>query len=309
MPWTALRTRTSQRCWTRGSATSATTSLSTVSHRWVKNNKLNKNKVDPTTKWTNRPIIGMVSVWLPNEFWLIGPAIIVYSGEPFALPEGQEDLHLHTLPRPDDLQGAVGDQGCGDPDDQGAFTFTLILKSVIISHGRWLFAYLPISNQNQIEGKRRFWITEPNILAQQRGLGSDLLSSTTWSFQGEEGDQRCRRNIKSIVVAGPEGGFCGPWGELETDLRCSWAGGKSHNIINKNKNNQKFVPFERLTSCQLKDSLPLHEPWHSDLPNFLRLVIIIRPPYYQNNDTIFFKRQLLQNPNFKWEEVFTSRSW
>ena len=64
-----------------------------------------------------------------------GPAIIVYSGEPFALPEGQEDLHLHPLPRPDDLQAAVGDQGCGDPDDQGAFTFTLILKSVIISHG------------------------------------------------------------------------------------------------------------------------------------------------------------------------------
>ena len=57
--------------------------------------------------------------------------------------------------------------------------------------------------------------------------------------------------------------------------------------MNKNKNNQKFVPFERLTSCQLKDSLPLHEPWHSDLPNFLRLVIIIRPPYYQNNDSIF----------------------
>ena len=142
MPWTALRTRTSQRCWTRGSATSATTSLSTVSHRLVKNNKLNKNKVDPTTKWTNRPIIGLVSVQLPNslEFRLIGRpigplSIYCYSGEPFALPEGQEDLHLHPLPRPDDLQAAVGDQGCGDPDDQGAFTFTLILKSVIISHG------------------------------------------------------------------------------------------------------------------------------------------------------------------------------
>ena len=274
MPWTALRTRTSQRCWTRGSATSVTTSLSTVSHRLVKNIGLNKNKVDPTTKWTNRPIIGLVSVWLPNELWLIGPAIIVYSGEPFALPEGQEDLHLHPLPRPDDLQAAVGDQGCGDPDDQGAFT--LILRSVLFH----------VTNQNQIEGKRRFWVTKPNILAQQRGLGSDLLSSTTWSFQGEAGEQRCRLNIKTVFVAGPEGGFCGARGELETDLRCSWAGGKSHNIINKNKNNQKFVPFERLTSCQLKDSLPLHEPWHSDLPNFLRLVIIIRPPCYQNHDTI-----------------------
>ena len=185
MPWTALRTRTSQRCWTRGSATSVTTSLSTVSHRLVKNNKFNKNKVDLTTKCTNRPIIGLVSVWLPNEFWLLGSANIVYSGEPFALPEGQEDLHLHPLPRPDDLQAAVGDQGCGDPDDQGAFTFTLILKSVIILHGRWLLTTsisLPISNQNQIQGKRRFWVTKPNILAQQRGLGSDLLSSTTWSF-------------------------------------------------------------------------------------------------------------------------------
>ena len=167
MPWTALRTRTSQRCWTRGSATSVTTSLSTVSHRLVKNIGLNKNKVDPTTKWTNRPIIGLVSVWLPNELWLIGPAIIVYSGEPFALPEGQEDLHLHTLPRPNDLQAAVGDQGRGDPDDQGAFT--LILRSVLFH----------VTNQNQIEGKRRFWVTKPNILAQQRGLGSDLLSSTT----------------------------------------------------------------------------------------------------------------------------------
>ena len=120
-----------------------TTSLSTVSHRLVKNIGLNKNKVDPTTKWTNRPIIGLVSVQLPNslEFRLIGRpigplSIYCYSGEPFALPEGQEDLHLHPLPRPDDLQAAVGDQGCGDPDDQGAFTFTLILKSVIISHGR-----------------------------------------------------------------------------------------------------------------------------------------------------------------------------
>ena len=119
-----------------------TTSLSTVSHRLVKNIGLNKNKVDPTTKWTNRPIIGLVSVQLPNslEFRLIGRpigplSIYCYSGEPFALPEGQEDLHLHPLPRPDDLQAAVGDQGCGDPDDQGAFTFTLILKSVIISHG------------------------------------------------------------------------------------------------------------------------------------------------------------------------------
>ena len=144
-------------------------------------------------------------------------------------------------------------------------------------------AYLPVSNQNQIEGKRRFWVTEPNILAEQRGLGSDLLSSTTWSFQGEKDVA----SIEKTCVAGSQGGFCGPWGELETDLRCSWAGGKSHNIINKNKNNQKFVPFERLTSCQLKDSLPLHEPWHSDLPNFLRLVIIIHPPCYQNNDTIF----------------------
>ena len=143
MLWTALRTRTSQRCWTRGSATSATTSLSTVSHRLAKKNKLNKNKVDPTTNWKNRSIIGLVSVWLPNEFWLLGSANIVYSGEPFALPEGQEDLHLHTLPRPDDLQAAVGDQGCGDPDGQGAFT--LILKSVIISHGRWLLtASMPI---------------------------------------------------------------------------------------------------------------------------------------------------------------------
>ena len=67
--------------------------------------------------------------------WLLGSAIIVYSGEPFALPEGQEDLHLHTLPRPDDLQATVGDQGCGDPDDQGAFTFTLILKSQQLSDG------------------------------------------------------------------------------------------------------------------------------------------------------------------------------
>ena len=186
MPWTALRTRTSQRCWTRGSATSVTTSLSTVSHRLVKNIGLNKNKVDPTTKWTNRPIIGLVSVWLPNELWLIGLAIIVYSGKPFALPEWQEDLHLHPLPRPDDLQAAVGDQGCGDPDDQGAFT--LILRSVLFH----------VTNQNQIEGKRRFWVTKPNILAQQRGLGSDLLSSTTWSFQGEAGEQRCRLNRKNM---------------------------------------------------------------------------------------------------------------
>ena len=61
---------------------------------------------------------------------------------------------------------------------------------------------------------------------------------------------------------------------------------------------KSLLSFERFTSCQLKDSLPLHEPWHSDLPNFLRLVIIIRPPYYQNNDTIFlnitFCKMLIQ---------------
>ena len=36
-------------------------------------------------------------------------------------------------------------------------------------------------------------------------------------------EQECKdvSSIEKICVAGPEGGFCGARGELETDLRCS----------------------------------------------------------------------------------------
>ena len=207
-----------------------------------------------------------------------GPEIIVYSGEPFALPEGQEDLHLHPLPRPDDLQAATWDKGCWHLDDWGDCTAELSRQLQIILHVQanccrlnqltffWiLFFWIWPKVRNP--GESRFGDREPNLLACQRCLGPDLLSWTDRGFQSKD----CNIYIIGInvTVTGTERGLCDSWGELETYLWCTWAG------LNDFYNIQTcfiiLISFWKLT-FKKKDSLPLHEPWHSDLPNFLRLV-------------------------------------
>ena len=90
---TALRTRTSRRCWVSGFAISATISPLTASLR-------------------SNPFSSIIN-WHFHCF---------SSGESVAVPEGQEDLHLHPLPRHDDLQAAARDQGRWYLDGRGAFT-------------------------------------------------------------------------------------------------------------------------------------------------------------------------------------------
>ena len=69
-------------------------------------------------------------------------------------------------------------------------------------------------------GESRSGLTKSNLLACRRCLGPDLLPWTAWSFQGKD----CNSWQTRSSLAGAEGGLCDSRGELETDLRCSWAG-------------------------------------------------------------------------------------